>query len=141
MNVEALNHIPQGFNNNIIWNFGHIIVTQQILCYKLSGLDMHVDDEMIAMYRKGTKPEDIVGREEIEQLKQQAISTLDQFQKDLDSQLFQNYHEYTTSFGTTLSNIEEGITFNGMHETLHLGYAMALRKAVKNEMGIADEPK
>ena len=36
--LEQLNKIPQGFSNNIIWNIGHIEVTQQILIYKLSSL-------------------------------------------------------------------------------------------------------
>ena len=52
--LEQLNKVPAGFNNNIIWNIGHIIVTQQLLVYKLSGLPMIVTDEMVEKYRKGT---------------------------------------------------------------------------------------
>jgi len=48
--LDDLNKIPQGFNNNIIWNIGHIVVTQQLLAYKLSGLPMMVSDSMIAKY-------------------------------------------------------------------------------------------
>ncbi len=25
---------PPNFNNNLIWNIGHILVTQQLLCYR-----------------------------------------------------------------------------------------------------------
>jgi hypothetical protein len=35
-NLDQLNTIPEGFNNNLIWNIGHIIVSQQLLVYKLS---------------------------------------------------------------------------------------------------------
>ena len=28
-NLEQLNTIPKGFNNNLIWNLGHIMVVQQ----------------------------------------------------------------------------------------------------------------
>ncbi|MBD1422623.1 DinB family protein [Sphingobacterium chuzhouense] len=27
--LDQLNKIPNGFNNNLIWNIGHIIVTRQ----------------------------------------------------------------------------------------------------------------
>jgi hypothetical protein len=27
--LEQLNKIPQGFSNNLVWNLGHIIVSQQ----------------------------------------------------------------------------------------------------------------
>ncbi|MDF9799448.1 hypothetical protein OKW21_004711 [Catalinimonas alkaloidigena] len=131
---KGLNHIPQGFNNNIIWNFGHMIATQQILCYKLSGLDMHVDKAVIEAYRKGTKPEGMVTGDEIKRLREFAVTTIDQLQKDFDEQRFQEYHEYTTSFGVTLTDIHEGIHFNAMHEALHLGYAMALRRVIMKEM-------
>ena len=39
-NLEQLNKIPDGFSNNIIWNIGHIVVSQQALVYRLSGLQI-----------------------------------------------------------------------------------------------------
>jgi len=128
--VEHLNHIPAGFNNNLIWNFGHVIVTQQLLCYKLSGLEMQVSEEQVQAYRKGTRPEHAVSAEEVQKLKQLALQTVDQLRQDLEKGVFREFHEYTTSFGVTLSSIEEAVHFNSMHETLHLGYAMAMRKSL-----------
>ena len=40
LSIEQLNHIPDGFNNNIIWNLAHIVATQQNICYKRAGLDI-----------------------------------------------------------------------------------------------------
>jgi hypothetical protein len=47
---------PEGYSNNLIWNIAHIIVVQQMLVYKLSGLPMMISDEMVEKYKKGTKP-------------------------------------------------------------------------------------
>ena len=55
--LVQLNTIPEGFNNNLIWNIAHVMVTQQVLVYKLSGLPLLISDEMVDKYRKGSKPE------------------------------------------------------------------------------------
>ncbi len=55
LSLAQLNAIPKGFNNNIIWNIGHSIVTEQILVYKLSGLKPNVSDALIEKYKKATK--------------------------------------------------------------------------------------
>ena len=50
--LEQLNKIPEGFNNNIIWNVGHCVAAQQTLVYKLSGLPTMVSEDFILKYRK-----------------------------------------------------------------------------------------
>jgi hypothetical protein len=130
MSLEAVNHIPEGFNNNLIWNFGHIIATQQLLTYSLSGLKPKVEDEVLAAFRKGTKPEKVHTTAELEGLKKLAVTTLDQFEADFEAGLFQTFESYPTSYGVELTNIEEAASFNALHEALHLGYAMALKRAL-----------
>jgi hypothetical protein len=48
-------------------NIAHIIVVQQMLVYKLSGLLMMISDEMVEKYKKGTKPEDIATQSEVDE--------------------------------------------------------------------------
>ena len=67
--MEQLNKVPEGFSNNLIWNIGHIVVVQQMLVYKLSGLNMMISDEMVEKYKKGTRPEEPVGQTEIDEIK------------------------------------------------------------------------
>jgi hypothetical protein len=50
--LDQLNTIPEGYSNNLIWNIAHIIVVQQMLVYKLSGLPMMISDEMVEKYKK-----------------------------------------------------------------------------------------
>jgi hypothetical protein len=128
--LEQLNTIPEGFSNTIFWNIAHIVVTQQLLVYKLSGLPMQVSDDLVEKYRKGTKPEQDATQEEVDLIKSLLFSTVEQMKSDYDNKLFQNFNEYPTSTGFTLHNVEEAIEFNAFHEGLHIGILMSLRKFV-----------
>lgn len=129
--ASELNLIPEGFANNLIWNMGHCLVTQQLLCYKLSGNEMVIDQVLIDKFRKGTKPEDEVSAEEIEYIRFNLRSAIDEMEKDFERGVFQEFQDYETSYGVELNSIEDAIRFNIAHENLHLGYIMALRRAVK----------
>ena len=132
LSIEKLNTMPTGFSNNIIWNFAHTLAAQQILCYKLSGLPMHLEAAFVEAYKKGSKPEGKVSEAEIKKYVEKAVSLIGQTSADLETGIFKKFVSYITSYGITISNIEEAIDFVNIHEGLHLGYAMALRKAVKN---------
>ena len=131
LSIDELNIVPEGFNNNIIWNFGHVIVSQQILCYKLAGLPLKLDDTFVSKYSKGTKPEAIINDTELIFLKQQAVSLIDELVVDLEKGIFTSYTNYTTSFNVELNSVKDAVKFIAMHEGLHLGYAMALKRIVK----------
>jgi DinB superfamily len=130
--LEDLNRIPEGFNNNIIWNMAHIVVSQELLVYKLSGLPMIVTDELVEKYRKGTRPEGFITQSEVNDIKDLLFKTLEKAKKDYASGAFKNYHEYTVvTTGNTLKNIDDALQFALFHEGLHIGYIMALLKAIK----------
>lgn len=131
--LEQINQIPQGFSNNLIWNFGHLVVTQQLLCYKLSGNEMYISDEIVNKYRKGSKPESDTSQAEVDELKKLAFDLVDKLEKDYteNKSMFDSYSEYPTSYNYTLRSIEDAINFNNIHEGVHYGYALALRKALK----------
>lgn len=128
--LEQLNTIPEGFSNNLIWNIGHIIVTQQILVYKLSGLPMMIFDEMVEKYRKGTKPVQDVTQVEADEIKVLLFDTLHKLEEDYNNGIFVNYQEYPTSTGYILKSAAGAIEFNNFHEGLHLGIMMSIRKFV-----------
>ena len=130
--LEDLNKIPPGFSNNIIWNIGHIVATQQVLVYKLSGLDTMVSDALIQKYRKGTKPESFVSQEDVDEIKGLLFKTIEQTHKDYLNGAFENFQEYTVSTtGNTLRKVDDALQFALFHEGLHIGYIMALLRVVK----------
>jgi len=128
--LEQLNAIPDGFSNNLIWNIAHIVVTQQLLVYKLSGLPTMVSDEMIEKFRKGTKPEHIVTQAEVDEIKSLLFATIDQTEVDFENKIFKNFDEYPTSTGFVLKSAKDAMIFNNFHEGLHLGILMSIRKFV-----------
>ena len=91
--LEQLNTIPEGFNNNLIWNIGHIVVVQQMLVYKFSGLPMMISDEMVEKYKKGTKPEQDATQAEVDEIQSLLFETINQTKADLEnkfSKIFRN---------------------------------------------------
>lgn len=131
--VEELNKVPAGFNNNIIWNIGHLVVTEQLLAYKLSGLEIKISETLVSKYRKDSKPDGDVSEEEIAEIQGLLLKSLAGTENDYINGVFKNYNAYTVSTtGNTLNNIDEALQFILVHEGIHYGYILALLKAVKN---------
>lgn len=120
--------IPKGFRNNIWWNIAHVVVTQQILVYKFSGLPMLVPTDMVDKFMKGTVPDGTATDAEIELIKEMLVSNIERTQRDYDAGLFKEFKAYTTSAKVTLNNVQDAIRFNNFHEGLHFGSILALKK-------------
>lgn len=133
LSPDELNHIPEGFNNNIIWNFGHIVVSTQGLCYLRTGVSSDSSAiKYLAAYTKGTKPSYVVGPEEIADLRALALSSIQQIHADYDKGVFQEVTPFETStYGSSLNSIEEVLITTVGHDNLHFGYAIAQRRALK----------
>jgi len=129
-NLDQLNKVPEGFNNNIVWNVGHIILAQQGLVYKGAGLALQIPMDMVGKYGIGTKPEEPVTAEELEVLKSLLIDLIGQTEADYNNKKFNSYQERTTSTGFHLGSVEDAIVFNNFHEGLHMGYVNSIRKFV-----------
>jgi predicted transcriptional regulator len=128
--IEQLNKIPEGFKNSIAWNITHLVVTQQLLCYKLSGLECLVSEEMIDNFQKGTTPKYSLTEDEFDEIKRQFIDLPETLEKDYSKGIFKKYFEYKTSVAITLKSIEDGIRFNNYHEGIHLGVILQLLKFI-----------
>jgi DinB superfamily len=128
LSTEELNKIPQGFNNNVIWNLGHLIATQQSICYTRSGIPPFVAAHYFELYKSGTKPEVPRTTTEIEAMKGLFLQAIDQFEKDYEAQVFSSVPAWTTGYGNSIFDIDDAIDFVLFHEGLHRGYIMALKR-------------
>lgn len=132
LSLETLNNVPTGFSNNIIWNITHVMVTQQGLTYGLAGLPKNVNDDLVQAYKNGTKPVAFVNAVVVKQLKEQLTGLIKQTALDYENGLFKDFKSYTTSTGYKMDSIDDAIHMNNIHEGIHLGYVMALRKAMNS---------
>lgn len=136
LSIEQLNEIPIGLRNNVIWNVGHLLVSQQHICYLRAGQKMAIDDKYSPLYKTGSSPEKFVEDLEVERIKHLFISSIDQFENDYSNNLFSNFNGWTTQrYGQLkISNIDEAISFVFYHEGLHAGYIMTLKNLLKNKV-------
>jgi hypothetical protein len=133
ISIEKLNEIPVGFNNNLAWNFGHVIANQQILLYRNAGAKPVIEDKIIDKYKTGTRPESFIDKKEFEILKKYLIESIDKFEEDSATNMFQNYRAFDLKSypGVRLKNISDAAKFVSFHDGLHVGYSMALKRSLK----------
>ncbi|MGF7082064.1 DinB family protein [Mucilaginibacter sp. UYCu711] len=130
LTLDQLNKIPAGFNNNIIWNLGHMIAAQQGVCYKRAGLPAIIDDEFWDTFRPDSKPGRFFDENDLAKIKGLFISTIDQLEIDVATKPFPNYSTWTTRYGAELSSIQEAVSFIPFHDGFHIGYITALKRAI-----------
>ena len=131
LTTEQYNKIPEGFNNNIIWNLGHMIAAQQGVCYIRAGLAPRVGEDIISSFKSSTKPERAFSEDEIENIQALFFSTLDQLEEDYNSNIFGGYTAWATRYGIELATIDDALNFLPFHEGLHSGCIGALKRLVK----------
>ena len=56
--------------------------------------------------------------------------TLESVERDFKEDRFMYFKKYITSFGVELKSVDDALSFLPVHEGLHLGYAMAIRKSL-----------
>lgn len=131
---EQLLTVPVGFNNNILWQIGHSVVSHQRLLYLKSGLEMNVADSYVDNFKIGTSPATWTKDVSISEVRDSLFPTVHQFQKDWEAGIFVNYEVVETSLGVSLKNAHEAFAFSNVHEAIHYGNAFAISKVMKSKI-------
>ena len=128
LSAEQLHAMPAGFDNNIAWNLGHILVVQQRLLYGRSGLPLSVSEEMIPLYLPGTSPADWQTQPDARALVGMLMPQQEQLEADYAAGRFCDgtFENYTTATGVAVSDIDGALIFNTYHEAQHFGTIQAL---------------
>lgn len=132
-NLEQVNAIPSGFNNNLIWHAGHLLVGQQALIYMFSGLAPQVPlEDWFPKYGTGSAPDGNATQEDLDQIIDFLKTTSTKTVEDYHAGAFKTYKLYASEyFGVSMNNIEEAIHFNTFHEGVHYGWMASIQAALK----------
>lgn len=125
--------IPDGFQNNILWNIGHIIVLQQANVYGRSGLAPLIDlDTMRPLFNSRTSPADWQQTPDAQALLDMLVSHATQLTSDFENGKFEgiDYQSRTAGNGVHMATVEQAMLYNNCHETMHLGAIEAIKDFV-----------
>lgn len=129
LSEEQLRAVPDSAENNILWNVGHIVLSNYRLLYRPAGATVPVPSTWDGWFLPGTSPENWgdSGPSTADVLKEFAAQN-DRIQSDFAAGLFKTYKPFTLKSGSALSSLEEALAFNLMHEGIHIGAIIALRQ-------------
>ena len=128
---EDARRIPEGFNNNISWNLGHVYNAAGGLLTRFTGENVSAPDNYPKLFERGTKPADWQGE----------VPSLNELHKKLEKQVEQLEFSFekrlndtlntTCDFGMVqLTTIGELLDFIMFHEGLHIGAIKGLKRAI-----------
>ncbi|WP_343557111.1 DinB family protein [Sphingobacterium sp.] len=125
---KILFKIPETFNNNIVWQIGHCITSQQRHMYMRSGLPLHISPEFMEMFKIGSSPHTWKSIPSIDEIKHLLLYTVNQLSKDLESGIFVNYQPFRLPLGITINNHIQALQAANFHEAEHSGIIFSYLK-------------
>lgn len=122
--------IPEGFNNNIRWNLGHVCLDQYLWIQVLAKEEQPIPSSYHKWFGFGTNPshftEETPGLQElVERLKEQPKVIQEKYQNRLEEEFA------PTEMG--MHTLEQVLIRTIFHEGIHLGAIQALKRRIKLE--------
>ena len=130
LSMADLVRIPAGWRNNVLWHLGHLAVTLPLLTRGLAGLDLQVPPDLVAGCRKGSSPAEWAAPPDLGQIRRLLTEQPDALRADYAAGRFASFRSYTTSTGAVLDGVETAVHFNNVHEGIHVGQLLLLRRAL-----------
>ncbi|MDR6551542.1 DinB family protein [Paenibacillus qinlingensis] len=134
LSEDTIDAMPEGFNNNIRWNLGHIIFVQEKFAFHFIGEPLQVPENFERLFAKGTKPAD--WNEELPSL-ETLLALLVEQPKRIQSILHDRLDEsvakpFTTGNGLLLTTIGEFLNYTLYHEGMHFNSITLLKRFAAN---------
>ena len=113
--------IPDGVNNHIKWNAGHIYFVLERFSFSVNQEPTEVPEHYDSLFRPGSKPREITSAwPSMNELVDRLEGQVSRIEKLYESRLQETVKSpYTTSKGLKLTTVEEFLSFCLYHEGMH----------------------
>lgn len=129
--LESLVKIPDGYNNNMIWNIGHIISVGYSLNFSIAGLIPPADIAMIKKFRRGSFPEEYT-EEDIKWINEHLVSSVYAIGNLwAENKLSVIVNTVTTELGNVINTPSDALAMTLVHDMLHFERIRLFRKLTK----------
>jgi hypothetical protein len=125
---EQLTTVPEGLDNNILWHLGHLFHSHCGMTYSNCGLDSPAPESYGPMFKGGSKPADWTEAPSIEEVKTNFSDIMEKIVGDYMAGKFDNFTPKELAPGMTLESIEDALGFVLIHESIHHGNIITMRK-------------
>ncbi|MFC5469148.1 DinB family protein [Cohnella suwonensis] len=130
LNEEQVHRVPPGFNNNVLWNVGHIILVHEKFAFGLIHEETNIPAYFGELFGSGTKPanweQPVPGLDELTGL---LHTQIDRIEQKIESRLNDRLEKpFLTSAGLELSTVKECLSFLLYHEGMHFASINAIKQ-------------
>ncbi|MFP7288765.1 DinB family protein [Shouchella clausii] len=127
---EEAEIVPRGFNNNIRWNLGHVILDQYLWIRVLTKEDMPISLAFNQWFGYGTDPSHFTDETP-------SLAELISLLREQPRLIEQNYRDrLEEEFPPTdmgMHTIEQVLVRTIFHEGLHMGAIVAIKRQIKEQ--------
>ncbi|MFP7334311.1 DinB family protein [Shouchella clausii] len=127
---EEAEIVPRGFNNNIRWNLGHVILDQYLWIRVLTKEDMPVSLAFNQWFGYGTDPSHFT--DETPSLAE-LISLLREQPRLIEQDYRDRLEEEFPPTDMGMHTIEQVLVRTIFHEGLHMGAIIAIKRQIKEQ--------
>jgi hypothetical protein len=130
--VEILNEMPKGFNNNLLWNYGHIFVAQEYLLFTFLNEKHSVPPTYRELFNMGSTPKNWnVETPSLAEIRSYLVEQPKRMMETFSGRL-EELGEKPFVLGPTVKfkTLGEVLGFANFHEGVHQGTITSLKRAL-----------
>lgn len=120
--------VPGGAGNNVLWNVGHIVLSNDRMLYGPSGAATPVPETWENWFKAGSSPADWDETPPVAEVLDQFHTQAARIAEDYKNGTFASFKPLELIPGLTLQSVEDALGFCVLHEGAHIGIVIGLRR-------------